>query len=440
MKDGGIVQYFQDGGDAGDAASDDYYQFPAEVVARAMQIMNQEREDLPNAIEVAKQLSPEYQAFLGTSPEQAKAQLLMSLGQAAFNYGANVDAEGRPLRGSAVARLASALSPVPAMIGKTSSDLQKQEQAARALALQSGQAQVSAAQERNAQLMQEQSDLARDILKEQYKTTKPTALEQKIALYMEKGMTRDEAIESIYSNAFVDPETGNMMVRNPFTNTAEVLPMSYPNQLNLGAIPSGGLGLGVESFAFDPGKGVGILTGLISVYNSIPGQLPFLPVFYEREQAINALVGLQADIVKALASGSRPSNLERQQLSQMLPSPNDWTENPEVAQNKVTELVDAMGQRYIQAKRLAQDPSVERGIRTEATDRQYQIEGILSRMLNQDAFDSAMQVLNGNVEQYGAFNEMSIEDLKNINLEQLNDSERAVLIQVLQNKRSIRGG
>jgi len=437
MKQGGLVQHFQDGGEGVSSASDDYYQFPAEVVARAMQIMNQEKEDLPNAIEVAKQLSPEYQAFLGTSPEQAKAQLLMSLGQAAFNYGANVDAQGRPLRGSGVARLAGALAPVPAMIGKTASDIQKQEQAAKALALQSGQAQVSAAQERNTQLMQEQSDLARDILKEQYKTTKPTALEQKIDAYMSTGRfeTREDAIEAIYSTAVVDPNTGNMMVRNPFTGKAEVLPMTYPDQMQLGNLPTGGFGFETEDLAFDPGKGVGITTGIITLYNSIPGQLPFLPVFYEREKAVNALVGLQADIIKALASTGRPSNLERQQLSQMLPTANDWGENPEIGRNKVIELVDAMGQRYVQAKRLSQDQSTARSIRTEASERVNQIEGILSRMLNEDAYDSAMLALNGNVDQYRAFNEMTLEELGKVDFNQLSDTERAVLIEVLRKRR-----
>jgi len=94
-----------------------------------------------------------------------------------------------------------------------------------------------------------------------------------------------------------------------------------------------------------------------------------------------------------------------------------------------------MGQRYVQAKRLSQDQSTARSIRTEASERVNQIEGILSRMLNEDAYDSAMLALNGNVDQYRAFNEMTLEELGKVDFNQLSDTERAVLIEVLRKRR-----
>jgi len=434
MKDGGIVQYFQDGGDAGDAASDDYYQFPAEVVARAMQIMNQEREDLPNAIEVAKQLSPEYQAFLGTSPEQAKAQLLMSLGQAAFNYGANVDAQGRPLRGSGVARLAGALAPVPAMIGKTASDIQKQEQAARALALQSGQAQVSAAQERNTQLMQEQSDLARDILKEQYKTTKPSSMEQRIQLLMSQGLTRDEAVQEALSTSLIDPTTGNVMTRNPVTGVSEVAEMRFPEPPATGEVPQEGFGLTTQDLRFDPGKGTGFATAVINTYNSVLGQVPFLPINLDRAEAVNSLANIQSDIIRAYSSSSRPPVVEQERLLAMVPSPNDMLKAPREANAQLLQLVDGLGEVYLDARKYSENPSVSKTLRSEAEEQVRLIERAMRKIVRKDVVDPIIDGLNGIGQKTYEFDAMSIEELANINPSTLSGADRAIYAQILERK------
>ena len=432
MRNGGIVQNFQDGGEAGDAASDDYYQFPAEVVRRAMQLMNQEREELPNAIEVARQLSPEYQEFLGQSPEQAKAQLLMSLGQAAFNYGANVDAEGRPLRGSAVARLAGALAPVPAMIGKTSSDLQKQEQAARALALQSGQAQVSAAQERNELLMREQSDLARDILKEQYRTTKPSALQQRIDLLVSQGMTENEAVQEALSTSLTDPVTGNVMTRNPVTGETTVSPMTFPEPRRLGEVPQEGFGLTLEDLRFDPGKGTGFATGVITTYNATLGQLPFLPVNLGREEAVTSLASIQSDIIRAYASSSRPPVVEQERLLAMVPTPNDLMFPPDVAGPQLLQLVDGLGEVYLDALKYSEDQSKPREVRTTAVTQARLIERALRKIVTKSAADDIINGLNQVSAETNEIENMSLDDLVNINPSMLTPVQQGVYAQTLQ--------
>ncbi|MFZ8929340.1 MAG: hypothetical protein ACO2YY_09140 [Pseudohongiellaceae bacterium] len=435
MKNGGMVQHFQEGSSAeGVSPADDYYQFPAEVVARAMQLMGQEREDLPNAIQIAEQLSPEYQAFLGQSPEQAKAQLLMSLGQAAFNYGANVDAQGNPLRGSAAARLAGALAPVPSMIGKTAADLQKQEQAARALALQSGQSQVAAAQERNKLLMQEQSDLARDILKEQYKTTKPSAIEQRIQLLMSQGLTRDAAVQEALSTSLIDPTTGNVMTRNPVTGVSEVADMVFPEPPATGEVPEEGFGLTTQALRFDPGKGTGFATAVISTYNSLLGQVPFLPIALDRAEAVNSLANIQSDIIRAYSSSSRPPVVEQERLLAMVPSPNDMFKAPREANAQLLQLVDGLGEVYLDAKKYSEDPSVSKALKGEAEEQVRLIERAMRKIVRKDVIDPILNGLDGIGQRTYEFGAMSLQELADIDPQTLSGADRAIYAQILGTK------
>jgi hypothetical protein len=69
----------------------------------------------------------------------SKSQLLLDLASRAFGYAANVDDQGRPLRGSALSRLAGATRTLPQTMSQFIAQKSKQDQAIKLAALQAAQ-------------------------------------------------------------------------------------------------------------------------------------------------------------------------------------------------------------------------------------------------------------------------------------------------------------
>ena len=101
---------------------------------------------VPTLKEGYDELLPLYQDILGSDPKDAQAQMLFDIGQAAFGYAGNVGADGRPMQGSAAARLSQALGPLSGKIGARAGQASKEAQSLRMAALQGSQAERSAAQ------------------------------------------------------------------------------------------------------------------------------------------------------------------------------------------------------------------------------------------------------------------------------------------------------
>ena len=172
MANGGYVQNFQDGsGSAGVTPVDaNYAAYPPEVVeaakARVMAMLEQQPGAVPNLKERTTALQPEYAELLGLQDKDAmKAQMLFDIGQAALNFGGNVDPQGKPLRGSMAARLAGATSELPGKIGARAAEMQKADQPARLAAMQAAQGEIDAARAANVQLGEDQMGLITDIAK-----------------------------------------------------------------------------------------------------------------------------------------------------------------------------------------------------------------------------------------------------------------------------------
>lgn len=172
MANGGYVQNFQDGsGSAGVTPVDaNYAAYPPEVVeaakARVMAMLEQQPSAVPNLKERTTALQPEYAELLGLQDKDAmKAQMLFDIGQAALNFGGNVDPQGKPLRGSMAARLAGATSALPGKIGARAAEMQKADQTARLAAMQAAQGEIDAARAANVQLGEDQMGLITDIAK-----------------------------------------------------------------------------------------------------------------------------------------------------------------------------------------------------------------------------------------------------------------------------------
>ena len=106
-----------------------------------------------------------YKTLLGRDKGASEAQLLFSLGQRALQFAANVDDQGRPLRGSFMSRLAGATRTLPNEISARVSEMDKIDRTIKLAALQAAEKDVDTGKAYNAKLFQSQLSGWRDILK-----------------------------------------------------------------------------------------------------------------------------------------------------------------------------------------------------------------------------------------------------------------------------------
>jgi len=173
MAEGGYVQSFQEGsGEAGVTPADDAFAaYPPEIVeaakARVLAMMSQQPAALPDVTTRTEELYPEYERLLGAGgKEAAQAQMLFDIGQAALGFAGNVGPDGRPLRGSAAARLAGAVRELPGKIGATAAGMSKEARALKLAAMQRAEKERAAVQASNLELADTQADLYKEIAKQ----------------------------------------------------------------------------------------------------------------------------------------------------------------------------------------------------------------------------------------------------------------------------------
>jgi len=175
MKDGGIVQHFQEGsGEEGVTPVDLSGQqafYPPELVAKAQQdvldLMTTQQQRLPSLESAMASRLPMYERLLGTDKQAVQAQMLFDIAQGALNVAAGVDAEGNRVRGavSPVGRIAAGMRNVPALIGARAGELAKGQREAKLLALQAGEKDIALLRDYNFKLIDSQRKLSGDIVK-----------------------------------------------------------------------------------------------------------------------------------------------------------------------------------------------------------------------------------------------------------------------------------
>jgi hypothetical protein len=179
MARGGYVQNFQAGSSpAGvtpvaetDDSDKELLAYPPEMVTAAKAQMNalmsQQPATVPTLAQGMKTRLPEYQALLGADKGRgnAEAQLLFELGQRAFNFGANTDERGQPLRGNFFGRLAGAAKTLPGAIGKLVSAMNDIDLKLKTLALQASEKDQDQVVAQNTKLLDTKARVFGDILK-----------------------------------------------------------------------------------------------------------------------------------------------------------------------------------------------------------------------------------------------------------------------------------
>jgi hypothetical protein len=175
MANGGYVQNFADGSDEdgvtpyGSESSYMNVDPSTREMAQAYLMSDFMRgtSPVPSRQAAMEEILPTYQEILGTGDKgMTQAQMLFALSQAAFNYAGNVDAQGRPLRGSQMARAAQAFAPVPGQIGALAAAQAKEDRAVKLAALQAGEKERESIIAANQKIRENQRKAAEALLKE----------------------------------------------------------------------------------------------------------------------------------------------------------------------------------------------------------------------------------------------------------------------------------
>ena len=179
MKDGGLVQYFQDGSDEeGVTPEEDNSPSSMQVTPQMLEMARQGYTSM-----LSSRPSPEpglqsrvaekeklYGELLGDDRNMQQAQLLFALAQKGLQFAGNVDAQGRPLRGSPISRLATVAADLPATINQFISDADKRRMNIRMAALQAAEKEMQAKREGDLSLIETQRKAFGDILRNAGKT------------------------------------------------------------------------------------------------------------------------------------------------------------------------------------------------------------------------------------------------------------------------------
>lgn len=174
MARGGIVQRFSEGSDEegvtqADESSSSFADLPVELRQKAkdevVSFLTKQTLNVPALRSLAEQRAREYADILGSDRRSTQAQMLLELGQRAFGYAANVDEQGRPLRGSPLARLAGAVRTLPTAIGKYTADIEKEDRALKLAGIQAAEKEREAIREANSKLIESQRRTFTEIVK-----------------------------------------------------------------------------------------------------------------------------------------------------------------------------------------------------------------------------------------------------------------------------------
>jgi hypothetical protein len=178
MARGGVVQRFSQGSTrAAVTPAEDAAFFSPETVQMARKLASTyltPRTTSQTPFDLAKETATQQAVFkniMGGAEQDdlSKSQLLLDLASRAFGYAANVDEQGRPLRGSALSRLAGATRTLPQTMSQFIAQKSKQDQAIKLAALQAAQKK----EERGLETAQAQDkarfDFAMEVLKAEAK-------------------------------------------------------------------------------------------------------------------------------------------------------------------------------------------------------------------------------------------------------------------------------
>ena len=255
----------------------------------------------------------------------------------------------------------------------------------------------------------------------------PSAREARIADTMQTlGVARDEAVKLTDGlMRLTTDDKGNRVLTDLSTGRSRLLEIEAPAPPPRMERPPA---TDIDELSFDPGEGTGFGATFLGAWNSTFGQIPILPIAQGPEEAAQKLRILERDAIRALASSGRPPVVEQERIIAALPRGMEWFENPEVATFKAASFVDLMVDQYIDDLRFRNDPTNPKDGRDAASERSRQVEGIIRRMLTEDAANQLFQYIEGGGAQPAQAGELPPppEGISPILWQNMTDEERAL--------------
>ena len=217
MKKGGLVQHFYNGSDEEGVTQAEEDNSPSGMqvtpdmleLARAgyNRLLTQRAAPEVNLRTRAAEREQLYRELLGDNKDMQQAQLLLMLGQKGLQLAGNVDAQGRPLRGSTLGRFATVAAEVPGAISQFISDVDKRQNAIRMAAIQSAEKEAEQTREGNLKLIESQRKAFGDVLKNSKMT--PSSMFGKGA--WDWSVVNTPGLLQAYADGETNPEEDNLV-------------------------------------------------------------------------------------------------------------------------------------------------------------------------------------------------------------------------------------
>ena len=116
----------------------------------------------------------------------------------------------------------------------------------------------------------------------------------------------------------------------------------------------------------------------------------------------------------------------------LIPGALEFFQNPEEAQFQVTNIVDLMMNQYIDDIRFFNDRKNPREVRNSSKERANKIESVIRQTLVPEAADAMFRTLNNVEAEIGEIREMPLEELVDLDIRELTDSQLDIYEQRLR--------
>ena len=245
-------------------------------------------------------------------------------------------------------------------------------------------------------------------------------------------INEEEAMTVLLTQRYTDPITGNQFNFDPISGRASIIDPDYGDEklLKLYTMP------GSTPAMLNPGmgEGTGAIAAAMSFWNNTAGQAG-ANLFQEVERDAQQLRFLRNTIVSAVTKGQRVPLMQQTRILDLVPQALKVGQNPDVSKQNLTQLVDLLGQQYVEDQRTIANPRTGKGDQDEVKARAIAFESILGQILAPEAAKYMLDTMNGVSDQIQGYEAMSIDELMRVDPASLGSFEKNLVTEVLKYKR-----
>ena len=442
---GGVVQHFTNGtgpegvkpaDDEGDDSDSTNYLSPefAKTLlpiaqGRMAELATQRPVKVPDLKTTMDARVPMYQQMLGGKDnDYRQSQLLMDIAQRGLGLAANIDDQGRPLRGSFASRFAGAARTLPGTVMALSAEKAKEDMAIKQLALGQAEKEVAAAKGQNEKLVESQRKLFGDILKAagkgtgtdlfgkgawEWKVVNTPGLMDRYAR-METSVDEDGLIESAYNKltkpqieSYIEPFSGNRVEKTipgfqiPFVEEAvrqrkalmgggaSVVPVGGPGKTTPAAgastsgaptpasvtpvLPAPVAGSPTRDTVFGAAQAA---VGPGPAFKDFVSRLPIVGGESETTRVRAFTSKTMNDLISTLQNSPRFAETERQQIAEEMRNPLNFIDNPGGFRSSIIGLDETLLRRQLSSEKIVANNAIPVDRRKKEEDKALEIKRI----------------------------------------------------------------